>query len=124
LERVMAKAAASAKKKSAIPAEKLELYEKLVAAVPGIKRKGDVHPYTSENGHMFSYLDQSGVMGLRLPEVELAAFLKKYKTGLFESYGVVKKDWAKVPDGLLGKTKELSKYLGISFEYVRTLKAK
>jgi hypothetical protein len=119
----MAKAAAG-RKKSAIPAEKLELYEKLVAAVPGILRKGDVHPYTSENGHMFSYLDQSGVMGLRLPAEELAAFLKKYKTGLFESYGVVKKDWAVVPDSLLGKTKELAKYLEVSLGYVKTLKPK
>jgi hypothetical protein len=115
----MAKAAA---KNSKIPAEKLELYEKLVAAVPKIKRKGAVHPYTSENGHMFSHLDQSGVMGL--PEEELAAFLKKYKTKLFESYGVVKKDWATVPDGLLGNTKELQKYLEISHAYVKTLKPK
>lgn len=120
----MARAAASAKKKSAIPVEKLELYEKLVAAVPKIKRKGDVHPYTSENGHMFSYLDQSGAMGLRLPADELAAFLKKYKTGLFESYGVVKKDWARVPDSLLRDTKKLSKYLEVSLAYTRTLKPK
>jgi hypothetical protein len=119
----MAKAAA-AEKKSKIPAEKLELYEKLVAAVPKIKRKGAVHPYTSENGHMFSHLDQSGVMGLRLPEEELAAFLKKYKTKLFESYGVVKKDWAKVPDVLLRNTTELKKYLEISHAYVKTLKPK
>ena len=119
----MAKAAAAAKK-SKIPAEKLELYEKLIAGNPKIKRKGAVHPYTSENGHMFSYLDQRGVMGLRLPPEELAAFLKKYKTKLFESYGVVKKDWATVPDGLLGNTKELQKYLEISHAYVKTLKPK
>lgn len=117
-------ARAAAKKSSKIPAEKLELYEKLIAAVPGIQRKGDVHPYTSENGHMFSYLDQSGVMGLRLPPEELAAFLEKYKTTLFESYGVVKKDWAVVPESLLGKTKELGKYLEISLAYVKTLKPK
>jgi hypothetical protein len=114
----------AAKKASKIPAEKLELYEKLVAGNPKIKRKGAVHPYTSENGHMFSYLDQSGVMGLRLPEAELAAFLKKYKTKLFESYGVVKKDWAVVPDFLLRDTKVLLGYLEISFSYVKTLKPK
>jgi hypothetical protein len=121
----MAKAAAAAKKTtSKIPAEKLELYEKLVAGNPKIKRKGDVHPYTSEGGHMFSYLDQSGVMGLRLPEAELLAFLRKYKTKLFESYGVVKKDWATVPESLLRNTKELSKYLEVSLAYTKTLKPK
>jgi hypothetical protein len=111
-------------KKSKIPPEKLALYEKLIATNPSIDRKGAVHPYTSLNGHMFTYLDQTGTLGIRLPESELEAFLKKYKTKLFESYGVVKKDWATVPDVLLENTKELAKYLKISHEYVKTLKPK
>ena len=111
-------------KESRIPPEKLELYEKLLATHPEIDRKGDVHPYTSVNGHMFSYLDQTGTLGLRLPKEELEAFLKKYETRLFETYGVVKKDWATVPDSLLKKTKELKKYLEISYQYTRTLKPK
>jgi len=111
-------------KKSKIPPDKLELYEKLIASNPKIERKGAVHPYTSLNGHMFSYLDQSGTMGLRLPEQEVEAFLKKYKTTLFKSYGVVKKDYVTVPDALLSKTKELLTYLDISYEYVKTLKPK
>jgi hypothetical protein len=111
-------------KTSKIPPAKLELYEKLVATIPGIERKGAVHPYTSQNGHMFTYLDQTGTMGIRLPKEELEAFLKKYKTKLFESYGVVKKDWATVPEKLLSNTKELAKCLKVSYEYVRTLKPK
>ncbi len=111
-------------KKSKIPQEKLELYEKLIATNPEIKRKGDVHPYTSQNGHMFTYLDQTGTLGIRLPQAELEAFLKKYKSTLFVSYGAVKKDWATVPDALLKKTKELKKYLDISYEHTKTLKPK
>ncbi len=63
-------------KKSKIPAAKLELYEKLIATHPNIERKGDVHPYTSLNGHMFTYLDQSGTLGIRLPKDAVEAFLK------------------------------------------------
>jgi len=111
-------------KKSKIPPERLTLYEKLIATHPEIARKGDVHPYTSLNGHMFSYLDQTGVMGLRLPKDEVDAFLKKYKTKLFESYGVVKKDYVTVPDILLAKTDESKKYLAMSIAYVKTLKPK
>jgi hypothetical protein len=111
-------------RKSNIPADKLDLYEKLIATNPKIDRKGAVHPYTSLNGHMFTYLDQTGVMGMRLPQDEVEAFLKKYKTTLFESYGVVKKDYVTVPDTLLKNTKELKKYLEISYEYVKTLKPK
>jgi hypothetical protein len=113
-----------AAKKSNIPAPKLALYEKLIATMPEIERKGAVHPYTSLNGHMFSYLDQTGTMGLRLPKDEVDAFLKKYKTSLFESYGVVKKDYVTVPDSLLEKTKELKRYLAISYEYAKNLKPK
>jgi len=111
-------------KKSKIPPLQLELYEKLIAANPKIERKGAVHPYTSLNGHMFTYLDQTGTLGIRLPQEEVETFLKKYKTTLFKSYGVVKKDYVTVPDALLKNTKELKKYLDISYEYVKTLKPK
>ena len=111
-------------KESNIPPDKLALYEKLIATRPEIDRKGAVHPYTSLNGHMFTYLDQSGTLGIRLPKEEVETFLKKYKTTLFVSYGVVKKDYVTVPDFLLGKTKELKKYLDISYDYVRILKPK
>jgi hypothetical protein len=114
----------AAAKNSKISPAKLELYEALIATNPNIERKGAVHPYTSVNGHMFTYLDQSGTMGIRLPKDEVEAFLKKYKTTLFKSYGVVKKDYVTVPDSLLANTKELRKYLEISYKYVKTLKPK
>jgi hypothetical protein len=122
--RMLLSAHALSPKKSAIPADKLALYEALIKSVPQIERKGAVHPYTSLNGHMFTYLDQTGTLGLRLPPDALAAFLKKYKTTLFRSYGVVKKDWATVPASLLENTKELKKHLEVSYEYVKTLKPK
>lgn len=113
-----------AAKKSKIPPAHLDLYEKLIATIPAIERKGAVHPYTSLNGHMFTYLDQTGTLGLRLALDQVEAFLKKYKTTMFESYGVVKKDWVTVPDALLKNTKELKKYLAASLAHVRTLKPK
>jgi hypothetical protein len=110
--------------KSKIPSRALEQYDQLIATNPKIERKGDVHPYTSLNGHMFTYLDQTGTLGIRLSHDEADAFLKKYKTTWFESYGVVKKDWVKVPAALLSNTKELRKYLDLSLENVKKLKPK
>jgi hypothetical protein len=63
-------------------------------------------------------------LGIRLPHEEVEGFLARYKSTLFESYGVVKKDWVKVPEGLLKNTKELKKYLEMSVEHVQTLKPK
>lgn len=113
-----------AKKKCDIPAEKQALYDKLIATNPKIARKGAANPYTSLNGHMFTYLNPSGTLALRLPEKEREEFLKKYKTTLFEAYGVVMKEYVTVPDSLLKNTKELRKYFELSYAYINTLKPK
>jgi len=99
------------------------LYDKLIAAIPAIERKGDANPYTSLNGNMFTLLHQSR-LAIRLPEDEREKFLKKYRTTLFEAYGAVMKEYVAVPDDLLPKTKELKKYLELSFAYAKTLKPK
>ena len=114
----------SVQKKNNFPSEKLELYEKLVATNPNVKRRGATHPYTSLNGHMFSYLHPSCSVALRLPKDEREKFLEKYKTRLFEAYGVVQKEYVTVPDTLLRNTKELKTYFERSFQYVQTLKPK
>src|SRR3984893_11468449 len=97
--------------------EKLKLYEKLVATNPLVERKGDTVPYTSLNGHMFSYLSKEGKLALRLPSGPREEFLKKYKTRLCEAYGVVQPEYVEVPEALLPKTAELKKFFDISFEY-------
>jgi hypothetical protein len=115
----MAKPAAGA-----IPLEKLELYEKLVATNPNVERKGDTVPYTSLNGHMFSYLSKAGKLALRLPSGEREAFLQKYKAKLCEAYGRVQPEYVEVPDSLLSSTRELKKFFDSSYKYVGSLKPK
>jgi hypothetical protein len=117
--------AMSPPKKPDIPAGKLALYEKLIATLPEIERKGAANPYTSLNGHMFSLLlGPKGVMALRLPDDEREKFLKKYKTTLYEAYGAVMKEYVTVSDALLKNTKALEKYLAVSYAHVKTLKPK
>ena len=83
----------SSPKKPDIPADKLALYDKLIATHPEIESKGAANPYTSLNGHMFSLLlGPKGVMTLRLPEDEREKFLKKYGTTLYEAYGAVMRE--------------------------------
>jgi TfoX/Sxy family transcriptional regulator of competence genes len=114
----------SPKKTSSAPADKLELYEKLIRTDPKIERKGATMPYTSLNGNMFTLLDSSGTMALRLSEAERTKFLKKHKTSLFEAYGAVMKEYVAVPDSLLKNTKAMEKYLELSYQYVQSLKPK
>jgi TfoX/Sxy family transcriptional regulator of competence genes len=106
------------------PADKVVLYDQLVATNPAVQRKGATMPYTSLNGHMFSYLTPSGILALRLPPEEREEFLKKYKTRLCEQHGIIQKEYVEVPDGLLKKTQELKKYFDQSYAYVASLKPK
>jgi len=110
-------------KKRSIPSPQEELYNKLIATLPDVERKGAANPYTSLNGNMFTLLHESR-LAIRLPEAKRDEFLKKYKTMLFEAYGTVMKEYVAVPDSLLKSTKELQKYLLSSYEYAKTLKAK
>jgi len=114
----------AASKKTPVPEDRLRLYEKLVAANPSVTRKGDSVPYTSVNGHMFSYLNSAGSMALKLPKKEIEGFLKKYHTTLFHAYGIIQKEFVTVPDSLLEKTTELKKYFDLSYNYVSRLKPK
>ena len=110
-------------KKSGAPADKLALFDKLIAANPGIERKGSDNAYAAVNGNMFLLMQPTGTLAMRLPEGVREEFLKKYKTKLYEAYGAVMKEYVTVPDALLG-TKELQKYLELSYEHVKGLKPK
>lgn len=114
----------ASKKPAAPPADKVALYEKLVALFPDVERKGASMPYTSLNGNMFSFLSAEGSMGLRLPAAEREAFLKKHKAQLFEAHGTILKEYVTIPEALLRKTSELKRYFETSLAYARTLKPK
>lgn len=105
-------------------AAKLALYEKLVATNPAVERKGATMPYTSLNGHMFSLLDKTGTLALRLPSPERETFLAKYKTKLVEMYGMTMAEYVAVPDTLLARTSELKPFFESSYRYIATLKPK
>jgi TfoX/Sxy family transcriptional regulator of competence genes len=106
------------------PQDKIDLYDQLIATNPEIKRKGVTNPYTSVNGHMFTHLSKTGTLGIRLPKDEREAFLEKYNTSLYESYGAIMKEYVTVPDDLLENTDELKGYLNLSFAYTKSLEPK
>jgi hypothetical protein len=110
--------------KAAASPDKLLLYERLVATNPLVERNGATVPYTSLNGHMFSYLSKAGKLALRLPPESRDSFLKKYKAKLCEAYGVVQPEYVEVPDALLTATAELKKFFDLSFAYVSAMKPK
>ncbi len=113
-----------AKSKIEIPEDKLKMYDDLVASNPKIQRKGATMPYTSHNGHMFSFMAKDGRMSIRLPKDLLQEFLLEFETELSVQHGAIMREYAIVPDSLLKNQERISEYLVKSFEYVKTLKPK
>ena len=101
-----------------------DLYDLLIQSNPKIVRKGKTMPYTSVNGHMFSFLSKEGNMGLRLSQNNREVFIKKFESKLMEQHGRIMKEYVLVPDELLQETEVLSKFLQKSFDYVSSLKPK
>lgn len=106
------------------PAEALERFEAAVASIPGVERKGAAMPYTSFNGHMFSFLDETGTMALRLPAGRAAEFVARYKTEPVIQHGAVLRDYVAIPMALLNDTAALREWLETSYAWAGTLKPK
>lgn len=113
-----------AKQSYAGPATALARFEAVVAAHDGVERKGAKMPYTSANGKMFSFLDEDGVMALRLPPSLRDEFLARYKTSLVEQHGRTMKDFVAVPERLLRKPVELATWFKASADSVAGAKPK
>jgi TfoX/Sxy family transcriptional regulator of competence genes len=107
-----------------MPHDKVELYEKLLATIPVIERKGATMPDTSINGNMFTFFDKEGRLNLRLPEEKRDEFKKKFKAAQSVQHGVEMKEYVSVPDKLLAVTKELRPWLQASYDYAVSLKPK
>ena len=112
------------KSKVEIPSEKLDRYNRVIGANQEIERKGKTTPYTSINGHMFSFLSKEGVMGLRLSGADREAFMQRYEGNIMEQHGRIMKEYVEVPNDLLENTEQLSEYLQKSLDYVSQLKPK
>jgi hypothetical protein len=115
---------ASTKRTMPSPEVRLAHYEALVATIPGLERKGATMPYTSRNGHMFSFITKEGALALRLPKDAREAFMATHGTGPVVQHGAVMKDYVEVPAALLARTAALAPYFLASYEHVGALEPK
>jgi hypothetical protein len=107
------------------PSDALELYTDVVErSASGASVKGATNPYTSRNGHMFSFLDADGAMALRLSDALREAFLGRYDSGPVMRYGSVMRGYVAVPDELLRNTEELVGWFDRSHDWIGTLEPK
>ncbi len=113
-----------AKPAAAAPADKVRLYEALIASLPDVERKGAKFPYTSLNGNMFTILSTEGVIGIRLAKSDRQDFLRDHDASLYVSHGAVMSEYVAVPEALLSDMARMRIYVAASLAYAKTLRPK
>ena len=107
------------------PAESLEQYTAVVESDAGDSVvKGAKNPYTSRNGHMFSFLDPEGAMALRLSDELGEEFKSRYDSGPVIQYNSVMRGYVSVPAGLLATTAELGEWFAKAYDWIGSLPPK
>ncbi len=104
--------------------ERLKLYDSIVDLCPRFERKGKKMIYTSANGYMFTLLNKDAEIGIRFSKEDQEAFMKKYNTTIYKSYGAVMKGYVLIPDEMLNDKKTVASYMDKSYDYVMSLPPK
>lgn len=105
-------------------AEKLALYEDLVAGSDDLAIKGKTMPYTAINGNMFSFLGQDDTLAFRLSDEDRAAFESEQGPSEVRQYGSVMRGYVGLPDELLADRERVAALFAASVAHARTLKPK
>jgi hypothetical protein len=106
------------------PFEVLQRYRAVVEASGNGEVKGAKNPYTSRNGHMFSFLDGEGVMALHLSKELEAEFRSRYQSGPVVQYVRTMRGYSSVPPELLDDTEAIREWYDRAWEWIGTLKPK
>ena len=104
------------------PPEALARYRAVIDEAEGeAEVKGAKNPYTSRNGHMFSFLTPDGTMALRLSDELGEQFRERYDSGPVVQYGSVMRGYVSVPDDLLERPSELAPWFDQAWEWIGSL---
>ena len=106
------------------PPEALTLYKAVVESNPVVEVKGAANPYTSRNGHMFSFLDADGSMALRLSKEMGQEFMAAYDSGPVIQYNSVMQGYVSIPESLLASTTDLQEWFHKSHDWIGNLEPK
>ena len=99
-------------------------YQAIIEILPDTELKGNTMPYTSLHGHMFSFIDAKGNVGLRLNEPDRSEFMEQFQSIPMVQHGRTMKEYVVIPQELLQNTALLSPYFEKSIHYIKSLKPK
>jgi len=100
----------------------LARYRAIVAAQSALEVKGKAMPYTALNGNMFTFLDKTGQLAMRLPDDARAAHEAVHGGGPVMQYGAIMKDYVALPHDATDD--DIAALFRDSLAYAETLKPK
>lgn len=106
------------------PPEALARYLAMVEASGNGEVKGVKNPYTSRNGHMFSFLDPDGTLALRLSDEATNEFRQHHDSGPVEQYGRTMQGYSSVPEDLAADQAALVEWYDRAWTWIGTLPPK
>lgn len=106
------------------PPSALDRYCAVVEASGNGELKGAKNPYTSRNGHMFSFLDADGALALQLSEELETEFRSQYESGPVTQHGRTMRGYSSVPPELLVDAESLRGWYDRAWEWIGSLKPK
>ena len=107
------------------PVEALERYREVVAASSrDVEVKGAKNPYTSRNGHMFSFLDRDGTMALRLSDELREEYGHTYSMDPVIQYGSVMRGYVAIDADLFEDVTALTEWFDRSYDWIGSLDPK
>ena len=99
-------------------------YAAAIEATDGVNLKGKANPYTSMNGHMFSFLSKEGDVCFRYAEPRRKELADEFGVAEVRAHGAVMRGYVAMPDHVLADPIRLKALFAESLAYVQTLKPK
>jgi hypothetical protein len=107
------------------PAQALAFYTAVVErCASDVSVKGAKNPYTSRNGHMFSFLDRDGTMALRLSAELIEEYGENHSAEPVIQYGSVMRGYVAIDEELFEDVPALAGWFDRSHEWIGTLDPK
>ena len=102
----------------------LAAFDLMIAGVKGVERKGATMPHVSVNGHMYGMISKADVIGIRLSDEDLTAFMLAGGTPFEGIPGFVSKEYGAVPRSMFSDVKTLQMWFRLSHNNAAKLKPK
>ena len=102
----------------------LAAFDTMIAGVQGVERKGATMPYCSINGNMYAMISKADIIGIRLNDNDLKAFLLVGGRPFEGVPGFVSKEYGAVPAAMMADARLMQTWFRLSFAYASRLPPK